>query len=187
MSLQSPTYEIAKANHKDMVRRPMKRRSSAIPYGSNSLGARKKKATKKVKKLSDGKLKKKVWKEFSIFIRSRRADSDGITKCVTCAVRKHWKEMQAGHFLRGRLNSNLFDERGTNEQCYACNVGRDGNVVEYYEWMLVNHSKEVIDELRQKNNVTHKWQPGELIGLLSHYKELNAANPLLAEVLSDCK
>lgn len=89
--------------------------------------------------------------------------------------------MQAGHFLRGRLNANLFDERGTNEQCYACNVGRDGNVVEYYEWMLIRHGKPVIDELRRKNNVTHKWEAGELAGLLAHYKTLNAANPLVKE------
>lgn len=90
--------------------------------------------------------------------------------------------MQAGHFLRGRLNANLFDERGTNEQCYACNVGRDGNVVEYYEWMLVNHGKPVIDELRQKNNVTHKWIPGELAELLERYRGLNASNPLTRKV-----
>lgn len=89
--------------------------------------------------------------------------------------------MQAGHFLRGRLNANLFDERGVNEQCYACNVGRDGNVVEYYEWMLENHGKAVINELRAKNSVTHKWQAGELEGLLQKYKTLNAANPLLQE------
>lgn len=87
--------------------------------------------------------------------------------------------MQAGHFLRGRLNSNLFDERGTNEQCYACNVGRDGNVVEYYEWMLEHHGKAVIDEMRRKNNVTHKWEPGELQELLNRYTALNAANPLI--------
>lgn len=179
MSLQSPDFQTAKATFKPMKRTEMKRRpikSSAIPYGTNSV-SRKKKGKKK--KLTDGQLKKKAWKEFSIFIRTRRASRfDGFTKCVTCDVRKHWKEMQAGHFLRGRLNANLFDERGTNEQCYACNVGRDGNVVEYYEWMLVNHGKSVIDELRQKNNVTHKWIPGELAELLERYRGLNEANPL---------
>lgn len=45
MSLQSPTFEHAKEHFKPMKRTAMKRRpikSSAIPYGTNSLGARKK-------------------------------------------------------------------------------------------------------------------------------------------------
>lgn len=182
MSLQSPDFETAKRNFKPMARKGMKRRikSSSLPYGT--LSSKKK---PKRRKLTDGQLKKRVWKEFSIFIRTRRADINGVTKCVTCEVRKHWKEMQAGHFLRGRLNANLFDERGTNEQCYACNVGRDGNVVEYYEWMLVNHGKSVIDELRQKNNLTHKWIPGELQNLLERYRGLNALNPLTAKELQN--
>lgn len=139
------------------------------------------KARKKVKQLTVGQLKKKAWAQFSIFIRTRRADEAGMVKCCTCTLIKHWKEMQAGHFLRGRLNANLFDERGVNEQCYGCNVGRDGNVVEYYVWMLANHGQAVIDELRTKNNVTHKWEPGELRGLFEKYRDLNKLNPLLRE------
>lgn len=138
-------------------------------------------AKKKGKRLTTSQLKKKAWVQFSIFIRTRRADAEGMVKCCTCVLVKPWKEMQAGHFLRGRLNANLFDERGVNEQCYGCNVGRDGNVVEYYVWMLANHGQAVIDELRTKNNVTHKWEPGELRGLFEKYRDLNKLNPLLRE------
>lgn len=153
---------------------PLKR--SGIARG-NAAGAK-----KKAKRPKTSQLKKKAWTQFSIFIRTRRADRfDGTTKCCTCSARKHWKEMQAGHFLRGRLNANLFDERGVNEQCYGCNVGRDGNVVEYYIWMLANHGQEVIDELRTKNNVTHKWEPGELLALFERYRDLNKLNPLTQE------
>lgn len=139
------------------------------------------KKVKRRKRLTDGQLKKKVWTEFSLFIRTREADADGFTACVTCGERRHWKQMQAGHFIRGRLNANLFDERGCNAQCYACNVGRQGNVVEYYEWMLAHHGPEVISALKQQNNQTRKWQPGELQGLLERYRELNRANPLLKD------
>lgn len=187
MGLQPATYEAALQKAQERPRKPrtpLSPRSTlkAGPAASNrrqSLSRKAVKKSRKKKRITTGQLKKKVWTEFSIFIRTRRANADGMTKCCTCPSVKHWKEMQAGHFLRGRLNANLFDERGTNEQCYACNVGRDGNVVEYYEWMLEHHGKEVIDELRRKNVVTHKWGPDELADLLAKYKGLNKANPLL--------
>lgn len=155
-----------------------KRAASAIPYGTNSLPGRKKKG--KRKKLTDGQLKKRVWKEFSIFIRTRGADDNGFNRCVTCNGGPwHWKDLQAGHFLRGRLNANLFSELGVWPQCYACNVGRDGNVVVYYKFMLAEHGQQVIDDLIEQNNHTRKWQAGELDFLLAKYKALNAANPLI--------
>jgi hypothetical protein len=134
---------------------------------------------KRAKKLTDGKLKKKVWVQFSIYIRTLGADSQGNNQCVTCYVTKHWKELQAGHFIRGRLNANLFDERGCAPQCYSCNVGKQGEVVIYYKWMLANYGQAVIDELILQNSTTKKWQAGELQSLLNHYEALNDSNPLI--------
>lgn len=182
MSLQPATFEEAKAAYRPMKRSAMSRQGASGKTLPASRIKRKELSGKKVKrrkKLSDGQLKKKAWKEFSIFIRTREADAVGFIACVTCGDRKSWKEMQAGHFIRGRLNANLFDERGCNAQCYACNVGRQGNVVEYYEWMLAKHGPEVIAELKQQNNQTRKWHPGELQELLDRYRSLNATNPLL--------
>lgn len=133
---------------------------------------------KKTKKLSVGNLKKKVWTQFSIFIRTRGADSDGWNSCVTCGERSYWKALQAGHFVRGRLNANLFDERGVNPQCVQCNIYKQGHVIVYYRWMEKNYGADVINELLLQNSRTHKWAAGELQSLLNHYKSLNAANPL---------
>ena len=186
MSLSPATYEEAKARFKPLRRSQIrsasqKPDSSRKPLSANVV-TRKRSSSKKVKrrkKLTNGQLKKKVWKEFSIFIRTREADAGGFTTCTTCGQRAHWKTMQAGHFIRGRLNANLFNEKGCNIQCYACNVGRQGNVVEYYEWMLAHHGPEVIVELKQQNNQTHKWRPGELQELLDRYRAINRASPLL--------
>lgn len=133
------------------------------------------------KKPTDGQLKRRVWKEFSIFIRTRGADSDGMNECVTCGRRLHWKELQAGHFVRGRLNANLFDPRGVQPQCYQCNIHFQGNVIKYYKWMLANFGQAVIDELEAQNNVTRKWQGGELQHLLDFYKGMNKSNLLVLE------
>lgn len=158
MSLQPKTFAEAQANFK-----PMRRAMST---------------KKKPKKIKVGKLKDKVWKQFSIFIRTRGADTQGFNFCVTCQVKKFWRELQAGHFIQGRLNANLFDERGTNPQCYSCNVGRYGATVLYYKWMLAHYGQEVIDDLLEQNSKTHKWQPDELENLLIHYTALNGNNPI---------
>lgn len=153
---------------------------SAGDGAASALSARRK-TPKKKKKLTDGQLKKRVWTQFSIFIRTRGADEDGFNNCVTCGARLHWKALQAGHFLRGRLNANLFSEIGTWPQCYGCNVGKQGEVVVYYRWMRAHHGEAVIDQLIQQNNKTHKWGPTELADLLAYYKLLNKTNPLLQE------
>ena len=158
-----------------MKRSPMKRGASTLkrkPFVKKG---------KRAKKKTDGQLKKLVWVEFSKFIRTRGADDRGFNHCVTCGVIKHWKELQAGHFIRGRLNANLFSERGVHPQCYSCNIGKQGDVVIYYGWMLRKYGQSVIDILIAQNSVTHKWKAGELELLLDHYRKLNAANPLLQE------
>ena len=177
MSLQPATYEEAlerAQKRPQKPRQPLKRgklaRKTALRSKSSLAPAKRK---KKVRRLTDGQLKKRVWKEFSIFIRTEGADALGFNQCITCQTRLHWKQLQAGHFIRGRLNSNLFDERGCHPQCYSCNIHRQGNVVIYYKIMLKKYGQKVIDELLEQNNKTHKWQAGELQNLLDHYKTLN--------------
>ena len=42
---------------------------------------------------------KKLDKVFSEYIRQKYADSFGMVSCFTCDARKHWKDMQNGHFI----------------------------------------------------------------------------------------
>lgn len=164
------TFEEAKANFKPMARKPIKRG-----------GKLKLKAVKKTKKkrVSVSSLKKKAWAEFSVYVRTQGADTEGMNRCVTCQIKKHWQELQAGHFLAGRLNSNLFDERGCHPQCYSCNVGKHGNGVMYYRFMQRAYGEQVIEELIQQNDKTKKWLPGELVSIREKYFALNQQNPLI--------
>ena len=66
---------------------------------------------------------KKAWKVFSLYIRQKYADIDGMVHCYTCPTVKHFKDMQAGHLWHGKLD---FDERNIHPQCYQCNVGHSG-------------------------------------------------------------
>jgi hypothetical protein len=91
--------------------------------------------------------KKKCWDLFSQVIRYRDCNGGVYGNCVTCGQKKHFSELQAGHFIPGRHNSILFDFRGCHAQCYHCNVGLKGNPIKYYKFMLETYGYEVIDQL----------------------------------------
>lgn len=111
-------------------------------------------------------LKARLWKIFSEYIRLKYATPDGFVTCVTCGQSKNWKEAQAGHFLSGRNNGILFDERNVAPQCLACNVFKHGNIEEYYPWMLETYGQPIIDELRKlKMNppkLSTDWYEGQI-------------------------
>ena len=102
---------------------------------------------KKVKHKSISKLKKKAWTIFSLWVRKSAADSRGYVVCVTCGRLRHYKEMQAGHFIPGRHNAILFDPRGCHPQDYYCNIGLKGNPRAYDAYMRKEYGEEVIKEL----------------------------------------
>ena len=108
----------------------------------------------KPKLVKIGKLKKKLWTLFSEWIRRKDCDSNGCTFCVTCMERGekkylHWTELQAGHFLAGRSNGIIFDERGVWPQCISCNIFKRGATEDYYPYMIRTQGQEVIDELKR--------------------------------------
>ena len=88
-----------------------------------------------MKKKTISSVKKRVWAVFSKFIRMRDCLKTTGCKdwglCITCGKRYHIKLLQAGHFISGRHNANLFLEKGTHAQCYNCNINLRGNTLEY--------------------------------------------------------
>lgn len=56
----------------------------------------------------------RVWKLMSEYIRTKDADEFGYNTCYTCGARKHWKELQCGHYKHDKLD---FDERNLKRQC----------------------------------------------------------------------
>jgi hypothetical protein len=123
--------------------------------------------------------KKKAWTAFSAYIRTRDCVAYMTTRpelnemqcaCITCGRVYGYKKLQAGHFVSGRTNAVLFDERGVHSQCYGCNVGKSGDAVKYYPIMVERFGQEVVDELIQKRNETVKFTVDELRDMELDYK-----------------
>ena len=94
------------------------------------------------------------WKAFSRYIRRRdclkTTGSPDIGRCVTCNKLYNYADLQAGHYLPGRSNGILFDERGCHAQCRGCNLWGRGQQARYHKYMLKVYGQEVIDELHEK-------------------------------------
>lgn len=150
------------------ARKPLKRKT---PLKRTPL---KRTATKKKRKPvgSVGALKKKAWELCSRAIRLEARESDGLVTCITCGVRLPWNRgIQAGHFIDGRYNAILFDERGIHPQCMGCNVMLNGRKEEYFVFMEEKYGREVIDELRRQRNQSRSFTVEELEVMIVDFKQ----------------
>ena len=130
----------------------------------------KKKSTKTISSM-----KRKVWDVFSRYIRTRDClRTTGCTSwglCFTCDKRFHFKLLQAGHFVAGRHNANLFSERGVQAQCYNCNVNLNGNTLEYRRRIIKLYGEGEDEVLEDEAHQTIKFTVDTLQCLFQHYQE----------------
>lgn len=127
------------------------------------------------------KSKKKAWAQFSTFIRTRDCLdykrhhpelNNGLeAPCVTCRRVYPLASLQAGHFIPGRTNAVLFDERGVHAQCYGCNVGKNGNYHEYWLYMENMYGRKVLDELMSQRHAILKLKASDYDEIALRYKE----------------
>ena len=125
------------------------------------------------KTITLGKMKKKTWDVFSIYIRRRDClttmGSEDEGKCFTCDKVVPFIGSHAGHFVPGRHSSVLFDERNSHLQCVGCNVFKSGNLIEYFPRMVAKYGHEVVEDLKAKDREIKKFSRGELQDLFNKY------------------
>jgi len=116
-------------------------------------------------------LKGMCWKVFSEYIRRKDADEGGTNECYTCGKYAHWKELHAGHFVGGRKNAVLFDERVVRPQCVVCNIFLAGNYAVYTLRMLDENGRQCVDDLLALKNQTLKVTRSDLEEKIAHYRQ----------------
>jgi len=130
---------------------------------------------KKPKRKSVAKLKKEVWEIFSKYIRMRdclrTTNCASFGLCITCGKRYHFKLLQAGHFIPGRHNANLFSEDGTHAQCYNCNINLKGNTLEYRRQIVSLYGEGKDVELEEIDKEIKKFNAAELTKLKEYYTQ----------------
>lgn len=131
------------------------------------------------KALTRSQLKKKLDKEFSIYI--RRRDSDSFTElgnCITCRKTSHWKQAHAGHYITRACPQLRYDEHNVHLQDAGCNTFRNGEPVLYRRRLVEMYGEAEVERLEQtyadwRSGVAPKQTLDELRELLEYYKEKN--------------
>jgi|TARA_S200002703_G_scaffold98191_1_gene84885 5-methylcytosine-specific restriction endonuclease McrA len=118
------------------------------------------------------KAKEKAWSALSKAVRYAHAYDGDNCKCVTCSTVKHWKELQAGHFIpKAQGNSVYFELHNVHPQCYRCNINLGSNGAEYYPYMLRTYGQGMIDRLKEKQQMIVTFREGDFNEIAKHYKE----------------
>jgi len=126
-------------------------------------------------------LKKKAWPLFSQYIRMRdclrTTGSLDYGECITCDNQFEFNQLQAGHFIPGRHNSNLFSEKGCHAQCVSCNRYHGGQPLEYRRQIIKLYGEGADLELEEEARKVKKFTLQELetliVDLREKIKELN--------------
>jgi hypothetical protein len=96
-------------------------------------------------------------------VRMKAADSYGMAECVTCGVRKHWKELQGGHFISRVKTAHKLLEENIHPQCQRCNGPLRGNPIPYSLYMIDTYGREFVDELERTKNQGIKYCRADLL------------------------
>lgn len=126
-----------------------------------------------MKKTTITKAKKKAWEWMSKYIRLRDRINETHAMCITC--KKLYPVngvgcIQAGHFVGGRSNSVLYEERNVHTQCMPCNVHKNGAWEDYYEFMIAKYGAEEVDRLLRLRNVVIPMTPQEHLEKAEYFK-----------------
>lgn len=123
---------------------------------------------KKKKKPSISKLKKKLWKACSLYIRLR---DKGI--CFTCGRFAEGPGFHAGHFIPSSICGILlkYDEDNIHGQCFYCNINLGGYGARYHQRMVEEYGEVFVQELWEKKNQSNraKWTEADYTAKTLYY------------------
>ena len=122
-----------------------------------------------MKKKSITSLKKKAWGLLSKITRLKYS-INGYCSCYTCGIKKHWKEMQAGHGFAGRGGAILFEKDIIRPQCFGCNICNSGKLDTFTYKLRKELGDKRFEELYALKHTTKRWYADELEALIAEYE-----------------
>lgn len=123
----------------------------------------------KRKKSERTKLMEKADRIFSQYIRMLDADENGYVKCTTCNVKRHWKEMHAGHYVPRQHLTLRWEETNVHPQCPSCNTFNEGRSDEYALFLMKEYGKTHLEWLNQRKWAIAPTDEKRLQEIIDHY------------------
>jgi hypothetical protein len=102
----------------------------------------------------------------SRYVRFKAADKDEQAPCFTCGTKKHWSELDCGHYIKREVMYLRFDySRNLRPQCVNCNRIKHGNISEYTK-RLELEKPGITDILYEESKMVYKYSREELKALV---------------------
>ena len=117
------------------------------------------------------KLKEKLDRIFSTFIRLRDADNNGVIKCISCGTHHFWSRIHNGHYVNRSFMSTRFNEKNCNAQCVHCNTFKEGNPAGYTLGLLAKYGPNIIEHLHLLQNQTSKYSDFDYKVMIQDYSK----------------
>lgn len=121
---------------------------------------------------------------FSRYIRILHANKQGMVQCVTSWQWFHRTKIQNWHFLSRSIYKYRWSEMNCHPQCYADNVLKKWNYIEYTLFMIKKHWIDYV-EFIQNDKEVYKISTAEIREQSNHYKSLVTSHPLRIEYKRD--
>jgi hypothetical protein len=106
---------------------------------------------------------------FSVYIRTRYANENGIVQCYTCPKKDHWKQMQNGHYVSRYNYSTRWESENCRVQCPNCNSNHEVHP-EIFANKLEQEKKGITDYLSELSRQIYKPTREELKGMIIEYR-----------------
>ena len=116
-------------------------------------------------------LKRKLDDIFSVYIRLRDADANGIIRCYCCGKPHHWKRSENMHFIPRQHMSLRFSEINCHGGCTYCNHYNNGNIEAYTLHLEKEYGKDIVKQLVIAKNQTCKITAFEYEAMIKIYTD----------------
>jgi uncharacterized Rmd1/YagE family protein len=108
---------------------------------------------------------------FSIFIRLRDSDENGICRCVTCKTSHYWKLLDCGHFVKRQHQATRFNEKNCAAQCKKCNGFEQGRDSDFEKFIIDKYGEQTVDLLKSGERQSFKRSKFEKELLAKEYQQ----------------
>jgi hypothetical protein len=82
-------------------------------------------------------------------VRLKAADGMGYITCITCGLKRHWKEADGAHYISRTHQATKCMEENIHPSCKRCNMINDVFVQEAYTAFMVDmYGQDFVDEMK---------------------------------------
>ncbi|MFP4461620.1 MAG: recombination protein NinG [Thermotogota bacterium] len=116
-------------------------------------------------------LKEELWRLFSLWIRQKEADENGIVRCSTCGAFRHWRYLDAGHYMSRRHLSTKYNEKNVHPQCKQCNGPYSGEQALMARFIDKKYGLGTAQHLEYTSRRESHWTRFDYILKIQEYKQ----------------